>query len=165
MKTNDREVIFSSKSTEWNTPRELFNNLNKIYHFNLDAAATKENALCEKHWTKEDDALVQRWEGNVFCNPPYTRAMSPWLKKAYQESKLDDGVKVLLLPSRTSNRWFYEYCSKASRIYFIKGRLKFSGHDNSAPFPSMIVVFDRKHEGEFIAGIMTNKGEIVGEVL
>ena len=64
--------MFSSKSSEYSTPQELFNALNCIFRFDLDPASTHENAKCEKHFTKEEDGLKQSWEGHsVFCNPPY----------------------------------------------------------------------------------------------
>jgi site-specific DNA-methyltransferase (adenine-specific) len=47
----------------------------------------------------------------------------------------------MLLPARTDTKWFHDYCKQAKEIRFIKGRLKFSGSQNAAPFPSMIVVF------------------------
>jgi site-specific DNA-methyltransferase (adenine-specific) len=51
-------------------------------------------------------------------------------------------VAVFLIPARTDTRWFHEIVLPyAAEIRFIKGRLKFSGAKNSAPFPSMIVVF------------------------
>lgn len=50
----------------------------------------------------------------------------------------------MLIPSRTDTKWWHEYVMKAKEIRFIKGRLKFSGHKNSAPFPSCIVIFDNR---------------------
>jgi len=52
-----------------------------------------------------------------------------------------------LIPSRTDTKWFHKYCLQADLVQFIKGRVKFeNGSDkpNSAPFPSMVVVFDGK---------------------
>lgn len=53
------ETMFSSKTCEWETPIEFFQELNAKYHFTMDVCATKENAKCEKFFTKEDDGLVQ----------------------------------------------------------------------------------------------------------
>nr|DAX88962.1 MAG TPA: DNA N-6-adenine-methyltransferase [Caudoviricetes sp.] len=47
----------------------------------------------------------------------------------------------MLLPARTDTRWFHDFIYQKSEIRFIKGRLKFGDGRNSAPFPSMIVVF------------------------
>lgn len=52
----------------------------------------------------------------------------------------------MLLPARTDTRWFHDYIynNQRAEIRFIKGRLKFGGSKNSAPFPSMVVVFRPK---------------------
>jgi site-specific DNA-methyltransferase (adenine-specific) len=50
---------------------------------------------------------------------------------------------VCLVPARTDTQWWHEYAMK-SEIRFIKGRLKFGDAENSAPFPSAIVVFRPK---------------------
>lgn len=76
-----------------------------------------------------------------WCNPPYGREISKWVKKAYTSSKDDGTTVVMLLPARTDTKWFHEYIYNKSEIRFIKGRLKFGDSKNSAPFPSMVVVF------------------------
>lgn len=48
----------------------------------------------------------------------------------------------MLIPARTDTRYFHDFIyHQATEIRFIKGRLKFGGQNNSAPFPSMVVVF------------------------
>ena len=83
------------------------------------------------------------WDGEiVFMNPPYGREISTWIRKAYLES-LKPGTRVVcLIPARTDTRYWHEYCMKAKEIHFVKGRLKFGGSANSAPFPSAVVVFE-----------------------
>ena len=49
----------------------------------------------------------------------------------------------MLIPARTDTKRFHEYIYGNAEIRFIKGRLKFGGCENSAPFPSMIVVFGK----------------------
>ena len=77
----------------------------------------------------------------VFCNPPYGREIGMWVEKGYKESQKQNTVVVMLLPARTDTKWFHDYCLKGE-IEFVKGRLKFGDSKNSAPFPSMIVVFN-----------------------
>ena len=74
---------------------------------------------------------------------PYGRKIGKWLRKGYEES-LKGSLVVFLIPSRTDTKWWHEYVFKASEIRFIRGRLKFGNAQNSAPFPSVIVVFDGK---------------------
>ena len=141
------EVMFSSKSDEWETPQELFDELNKEFHFTLDPCANEQNHKCEKYYTRETDGLSQCWKGeNVFCNPPYGREIGSWVKRCYLHSRVGEGIAVMLIPARTDTRWFHEfiYNKENVEIRFLKGRLKFGNAKNSAPFPSMIVVFNGK---------------------
>ncbi len=136
-------VHFSSKSDDWATPQDLFNILDAKYHFDLDVCASAENAKCPVYFTKEQDGLKQEWEGVCWMNPPYGREIGKWIKKAY-ESAIGGAIVVCLLPARTDTAWWHDYAMKGS-ITFLRGRLKFGGHKNSAPFPSAIVVFDFNH--------------------
>jgi site-specific DNA-methyltransferase (adenine-specific) len=134
--------LFSSASGEWETPRELFDVLDAEFRFTLDACATPANALCERYFCA--DALEQPWTGNVYCNPPYGRQIGEWVRKGCEEAQSGRAeVVVMLLPARTDTRWWHDYVMKAGEIRFIRGRLRFSGHKNGAPFPSCIVVFRR----------------------
>lgn len=135
------KLHFSSKSYDWATPQALFDGLNVRYGpFDLDVCASAGNAKVAQFFTAEQDGLKQSW-ADSFCwmNPPYGREISKWVKKAYEEAQLG-AVVVCLLPARTDTAWFHNYCTKGD-IEFIRGRIKFGGHKNAAPFPSMIVVF------------------------
>lgn len=135
--------LFSSKTPEWETPQDFFDELNKEFNFNLDPCATSETTKCQKYFTKTDDGLKQDWGGyTVFCNPPYGKAIKDWVKKCSDESKKPNTIVVMLIPARTDTRYFHEYIYHKAEIRFIKGRLKFGSAKNSAPFPSMLVIFD-----------------------
>ena len=132
---------FSHKSDEWATPQALFDELNKEFNFNLDPCATKDNHKCDKYYTMQENGLTQNWGGcRVFCNPPYSQ-ISEWVEKAFRESKNDNTLVVLLIPSRTDTRYFHNFIYNRAEISFVKGRLKFGDGKNSAPFPSMLVIF------------------------
>lgn len=139
------EVHFSSKTDLWATPQDFFNSYNEKYNFTLDVCADTTNHKCEKYFTKEMDGLQQKWEGICWMNPPYGKEIKKWMKKAY-ESSLNGATVVCLVPSRTDTQWWHEYAMKG-KIEFIKGRLKFGGSKNSAPFPSAVIVFEGKHNG------------------
>ena len=91
----------SSLSNEWATPRDLFEQLDAEFHFTLDAASTDENALCEKHYTIDDDGLKQEWTGSVWLNPPYGREIGAWMQKAAQSNRGGGHC----LPCSRSNRY------------------------------------------------------------
>jgi phage N-6-adenine-methyltransferase len=138
----NKDVMFSSKTDQWETPKDFFDDLDALFHFTLDACALPENAKCEKYFTPEMDGLKQEWGGVVWCNPPYGREIGRWVEKGYLSAKNGCTV-VMLLPARTDTKWFHEYCymNRFATVRFVKGRLKFGGSRNGAPFPSMVVIF------------------------
>ena len=142
------EVMFSSASCEWATPPEFFKALDAEFHFTLDVCATVENAKCRNYFTAEQDGLAQSWGGVCWCNPPYGRQIGAWVQKASES----DATVVMLLPARTDTAWFHDYIYGKAEIRFIRGRLKFGGSKNSAPFPSMVCIFRKERQREQIAG-------------
>lgn len=137
-------ALFTSNSEEWATPQDLFDRLNAEFHFTLDPCSTDENAKCKKHFTKLNDGLAQDWSGEtVWCNPPYGKTMKQWIAKCYRHY-LGGGTSVMLIPARTDTAAFHDYIYGKAEIRFIRGRLRFSGSKDNAPFPSMIVVYRGK---------------------
>jgi len=147
-------VHFSSKSNDWCTPPWLYDLLSKEFPFELDAAATAENSMCKWFYTEEMDALKQDWGRDaktVWVNPPYGRLIGRFVKKAHEETiKCPALTVVMLIPARTDTKWWHAHCAKGE-IRLMKGRVKFVGFsedgkriDNSAPFPSAIVVFGER---------------------
>jgi site-specific DNA-methyltransferase (adenine-specific) len=135
------KALFSSNSDEWETPRGIFEELNAEFYFNLDPCATDQNHKCKKYFTAEQNGLEQMWGGyRVFCNPPYSK-IALWVEKAFRETRTDNTLVVLLIPARTDTRYFHDFILNRSEIRFLKGRLKFNESKNSAPFPSMVVIF------------------------
>ena len=136
------DLMFSSKTELWETPQDLFDKLNNEFQFTLDVCATPENAKCDKFYTEEQDGLEHPWKGTVWCNPPYGRGIGQWVRRALFAS-VSGSTVVMLLPARTDTKWFHDYIYKRNNveIRFIRGRLEFGGSKNSAPFPSMVVVF------------------------
>ena len=57
------DAVWSSKSDEWSTPKELFDELNKEFGFTLDPCSTDDNHLCDKYYTVQDNGLDQAWGG------------------------------------------------------------------------------------------------------
>jgi hypothetical protein len=64
-----------------------------------------------------------------------------FVRKCYEESLKPRTVVVALIPARTDTKWFHDYVYGKAEIRFLKGRLKFGGATNNAPFPSMGVVW------------------------
>ena len=142
MDKDTQRVMFSSKTVEWTTPQTFYDRLNREFDFTLDPCCTAETAKCDTYFTEADDGLSQSWAGHsVFMNPPYGRTIKDWVRKAYEESRKPNTIVVALIPARTDTRYWHDYCMEASEIRFVKGRLKFGESNNSAPFPSAVVVF------------------------
>lgn len=137
------KVLFFSANDVWETPQAFFDALDNEFGFTLDACALPENAKCDRYFTPQTDGLAQDWQGQtVFCNPPYGRKIAAWVEKCYRESRKPETKVVLLIPSRTDTRYFHRFIYKIAReIRFVKGRLKSGNSHNSAPFPSMAVIF------------------------
>ena len=128
--------LFSSGSDEWTTPRWLFDDLNARFQFTLDAAATRENRLCDAYYDKASDGLSHSWTGErVWCNCPYSQ-IADWAAKFRFEAKAASLI-VALVPARTDTRWFQENIMQADLVHFVPGRLRFSDK-GSAPFPSAL---------------------------
>lgn len=141
MNEHTRKLMFSSKRQDWATPQDFFNILNKEFNFTLDPCCTKKTAKCKKFYTPKENGLKQDWGGEiVFVNPPFGREQASWIKKCYEESLKPNTLIVMLIPARTDTRAFHNYIYHKSKIRFIKGRLKFGGSNNPAPFPSIIVL-------------------------
>lgn len=147
------ELMFSSKDMTWETPKEIFNELNKEFNFSLDPCCEINTAKCNKFYTSKENGLIQDWQGeNVFVNPPYGREIVEWVKKSYNTiyNQIHNGLVVMLIPARTDTKWFHEYIYGKAEIRFLKGRIKFlqdGKQKDAAPFPSMIVIFKtNQHE-------------------
>lgn len=132
MEQRTRQVLHSSHKNDWQTPRKLFNDLDRQYSFTLDLCASKENALCQKY---SDDCFQVQYEKEVFfCNPPYGKQVGQILDSIPATAR-----GIILLPSRTGTAWFHELNKKASWMLFYRGRIRFEGAPYSAPFDSVLV--------------------------
>jgi len=135
-----------SRGSDWATPKELFDELNKEFHFTVDVCASDWNAKCKKYFTEKDDGLKQEW-GTDTCwmNPPYGKVLNDWMKKAF-ESSLDGAIVVCLVPSATDTFWWHEYAMKGE-IRYLRGRPRFQTKEGTWQqtfSPSVIVIFNNQ---------------------
>ena len=146
------EGMMSSNRSDWETPGELFDVLDREFRFTVDVCATENNSKCKRFFTPEQNGLIQPWGGErCWCNPPYGREYPKWVHKAYKEMLMNNTLSVVLIPARTDTITFHRYIMCASEIRFIKGRISFLVPDQDkpspAPFPSMVVVFKKASGG------------------
>ena len=128
------------------TPQGFFDWLNGIFRFDLDVCALPENAKCKRFYSPKTDGLKQDGRGGVWCNPPYGKEIIKWVKKASEEYvKEYNRFVVMLLPARTDTKWFQQYVYNKAFLWFVDGRLKFGKNQSSAPFPSVVAVYIKRH--------------------
>ena len=144
-------AALTSNDDTWTTPLNFFDKLNDEFDFGLDAAALSTSTLVPSNWYGPDhfdetrrDALIRDWSKDsmgktIWLNPPYGRTLGLWTSKANRESFGGGATVVLLVPARTDTAWWHNNCIE-HEVRFIRGRLKFGGSKNSAPFPSAVVV-------------------------
>lgn len=131
------------KSVEWYTPPEVFLPLHQEFQFTLDVcAANIDAAKVPNFFSPEVDGLRQIWMPHrCWMNPPYGRAIVPWVKKAAGAGTLVVG----LLPARTDTAWFHDYVLGKAEIRFMRGRVKFINPDSPkrdpAPFPTLLAIW------------------------
>lgn len=137
--------LFTSATPEWYTPKHVVDRVIRVFDgfISLDPCSNSAdfetaNVPALDYWTQADDGLSQPWHGNVYMNPPYGDVIGGWVERmcgAYESGEID--AAIALLPGRIDTAWFqllnrYPICC-------VRGRLRFSGSENSAPFPSVVV--------------------------
>jgi hypothetical protein len=126
--------LFSSASVNWATPRAVYASLNQEFKFTLDPCGLHDDGGLFARY----DGMVMPWTGHrIFCNPPYGPGIVDWIRRHAEPDLI-----VYLLPARTDTKWFHRYVlPAATEIRFLKGRLTFGSAKNTAPFPSMLIVY------------------------
>jgi len=145
----------------YQTPPELFAELDAEFNFTLDAAASTDNALCAKFFTTAEDGLLQDWSGQtVFVNPPYARwQLFRWVEKA-AASAGQNATVVMVVPASVETAWFHTHCWDRAKqkardgveVRFILGRPRFIDPRNKTKSPKgwrplqavMVLVFHNR---------------------
>ena len=125
----------------WQTPRELFEDLDLRFNFTLDGAALPETTLLEKYSTSSNPLS---WSGErVFCNPPWSDIAS------FVELAPHAKCAVLLVPARVNSKWFHRALELGAKPEFLLGRPRFHkrGVEGSGnPFDCILLVFGEPYE-------------------
>lgn len=115
----------------WRTPRHIFTALSdEVGGYCADLFANPDNALHERYFTAEQDAIMQPWTfagGVAFGNPPYGGDFQEeTLTKAITEvrvAKRLDGVDLLVQAS-VSTKWFLRAVQECE-VHLFHGRIQF----------------------------------------
>lgn len=102
-------------SDYWETPDEVFAELDNEFEFEWDACANGHNTKVPGcYFDEEQDALSQEWTrtANTFwLNPPYSN-VTPWLSKARLEAERGATIVTFLKADHTTGWWkefIYDY--------------------------------------------------------
>ena len=138
----------SSAHHGWETPQWLLETLYGVFGtFDLDPCSgtrnrRKASVRARKHYVMDDNGLDLPWRGKVFVNCPYGRQIGLWTAKAKSEvEKTNAQVVVGLVPVRTDTTWWHRDIVGSGSVIFLRGRLRFGNSDQSAPFPSALVIW------------------------
>lgn len=128
----------------YQTPPELLAAIKKrlcINYFDIDLAATRENAVCPYYYSLEEgqDSLDPRNSWQVpepdsnwsWLNPPYAD-IRPWVSKAWNESRKGAQI-VMLIPASVGANWWKDYVAGKVFVSFLNDRIPFVGCDNVYP--------------------------------
>lgn len=128
----------------WATPDYIYLPLNAEFNFTLDPCCTPDTAKCQQFYTEKENGLEQDWDGHtVFVNPPYSRFnIDKWVKKCFREGCKPNTVVVALLPVSTSAEWFHKWVLGKAELRFVRRRIRFIGAPFTAPFSSVIAIFN-----------------------
>jgi len=146
--------------TEWETPQDFFDEINKEFHFHIDVCAVENNAKLPIYFTPKINAFNQDWIGNCWCNPPYDSDIGAWMKKAYESAQKGSTVVCLIQGRSSDTVWWHDYVMRATEIRYIKNRLHFgkNGVFTRANISNILVIFRPFCNGSSprISSILTN---------
>lgn len=164
-----------NSGVEWATPDGFFQGVAARFGpFDLDAAATAENAKAPTFYSVEDNGLRQPWRGRVWCNPPYLKderackepchkkgcakrgfhlaedepGLPGWAAKAASAVACEGADLVaFLVPVATETRWWVDHIFTAAEIHYVTPCLRFNDGGSGGTLASALVIWRRGHAG------------------
>lgn len=147
-------AVITKIDDKWQTPKPLFEELNKEFTFTHDLCADETNSLCPDWF---DDYLIADFKGGVgFCNPPYSYP-KPFIEKCWSDSK--HCKIVCLVPNTIKTCKYMDILDKNQgtssfrdwkngiEIRDLARRTKFthpSKKESSPSFGCMLIIMDRR---------------------
>jgi phage N-6-adenine-methyltransferase len=102
-------IVLSSNRNDWKTPVDILKRAQRaLGKIDLDPCADDGNPHAARHFTKQQDGLVQLWHGRIFVNPPYGRGViDKWIRKLVIEVDAGRVTEVIaLLKLAPETKWF-----------------------------------------------------------
>lgn len=144
--SNSKSDIRTSNHDSWVTPQDFFDEVNSVFEFTLDAAASAQNTKCKKFYDETTDGLKQDWSNEVvWINPPY-KTNADWVAKIAAEAARGTTIALLCFATTIGTNYVQNNAADVDYILFPKGRLSFSDGVQNEPAkkPSMLVIFNAK---------------------
>ena len=145
-----KHLAIINKNDEYGTPPLLFLEACGKYNCTpkVDYFASDVNHVCDKYYTKSDDAFSKSWTENGFINSPYSM-IGKVMQKAYEEHLANNVELMILAYAKTDTQWWWKWVENKAEVHFIKGRIKFldaKGNPTklSSPYGSVWIIY-RKH--------------------
>lgn len=147
----------------WATPKEVIDFMISRYgKYDLDAAATPENAVCDKFYSEQQNCL-KRWWGSkkhVWLNPPYSNPL-PFVEKAAEQARNGNQIDVLL-NADSSTAWFRLAQMRAAEIIWIVADIEYQVTDDEVVIESSHsgrLAFTSAETGQPVSG--NSKGQVI----
>lgn len=160
----------------WQTPKYVYDWLDLIFKFNLDAAASEKNRKAQFYISEKDNALEVDWHRFViggyvraFCNPPYSRtkerSLWDWTKKFYKEGE-NGSLVVAWLPLDMTG-WVRDWVIGKAEVWIPDERIAHINPETGEPGESpskgnMIAIYGSEARVGYVKFVhIPKRGEIV----
>ncbi len=152
----NKSITYKNPNDEWYTPKSIVDIFTKGNYDNWMDPATNE-FIANKHgfkkfYTIHDNGLNQRWEGNVWCNPPFS-LKDEFIKKAREYVDTTDNKVFMLLPASLETKIWHSYILGKAKIYIPNRRIKFENpcleKQKGSSFTSVIVEFTKENNNQY----------------
>ncbi|MGB3387471.1 MAG: DNA N-6-adenine-methyltransferase, partial [Pseudaminobacter sp.] len=115
---------------EWYTPAAYIEAARSVLgDIDLDPASSEvaqRVVKAAKHFTIDDNGLLQHWNGRVWLNPPYAQPhIANFADKMVDEVESGEVTAAIMLTHNyTDTTWFHRLASAADAICFTRGRIR-----------------------------------------
>ena len=121
----------SHESTEHYTPQYILDAVIAcLGAIDLDPASNSReipNVPAARHYTAQDNGLMQPWVGRVFLNPPFGPGVEQWFSKLYLEQSVGRTTEAIVLwKSATETAAWKTLTAISCRVCFPSARIRFS---------------------------------------
>jgi hypothetical protein len=147
-------ALLSHESTKYYTPQCILDAVIACMGaIDLDPCSNSQeipNMPAARHYTVQDNGLVQPWEGRVFLNPPFGTGVELWFSKLYLERSEGQTTEAIVVwKSATETAAWKTLTAISCRVCFPSARIRFIGPSGEAgpgpTFPPALFYVGKRH--------------------